>query len=316
MAIGTMGKKCCPGECDDFDIVKFWRTENVTQGLINREWTTTDATLPSGDVDATIAYVDAFDFTSTPTVDAIVVSDAGDLNDTNSAAGVLDLQLREGYLRVSEPTFIRWRSTSEGSLLVDLGLCGADYKRVIAISAATAGEIISDVIELPVGVHKFRAINIDNGGVNSYFRLQLSADGVTFADTSDALDSMASVTPTNDVCVNVKICKPSGLTFDYETDTEIDVTELSTCPVECGAALPSTDSCLTPTGDVLCYDGGKARQYISCEDNAYTYLDTVTGDAVAAEDLVACEGEYNDFIDQTLCEIDAEYLLLISLIAC
>lgn len=68
---------------------------------------------------------------------------------------------------------------------------------------------------------------------------------------------------------------------------------------------------LTPTGIKKCHATGEAQQFISDVDNTYTWLDTVTGSVIDASLLVACEGVYDNFIDQTLCEIDAEYLLLI-----
>ena len=76
--------------------------------------------------------------------------------------------------------------------------------------------------------------------------------------------------------------------------------------------LKACEQCLTPTTLTKCHASGIAQQFISCDmAGGYVWLDTVTAEEIAPENLVECEGVYDNFIDQTLCEIDAEYLLLI-----
>ena len=282
----------------------------MSQGLRNREWTTDLPILGMEDVDATIDFVDTFDYSVAPDVDTVITSNVALLNDTDDTAVVLDYQLREGYIVVDTPVTVRWGASSEGALLVDLGLCGGELKRVVAIASAVGLEYTNSVY-LPTGIHYIRMHNVDNAGSNSSWVPQSSNNGIDFVADNDVLDDLSSTTQPSNECLTVKICETSGETYNFITDEAVDVSTLKTCPISCGAADATVDSCLTPTGDVLCHDAGKARQYISCEDNSYTYLDTVTGEEVDAEDLVSCEGEYNNFIDQTLCEIDAEYLLLI-----
>ena len=224
-----------PQPCETYDLEKFWQLSGVSQGLRNREWTTDLPILGMEDVDATIDFVDTFDYSVAPDVDTVITSNVALLNDTDDTAVVLDYQLREGYIVVDTPVTVRWGASSEGALLVDLGLCGGDLKRVVAIASAVGLEYTNSVY-LPTGIHYIRMHNVDNAGSNSSWVPQSSNNGIDFVADNDVLDDLSSTTQPSNECLTVKICETSGETYNFITDEVVDVSTLKTCPISCGAA--------------------------------------------------------------------------------
>ena len=246
-------------DCEDFDIHTFWTREGLAAGLRNREWSTALPGLTIGSIDEAIDLVDNFDYSIAPTVDTVITANIAALNDGNNSGSVLDFQRREGFIVVDEPVYVRWTANSEGSIIVDLGLCGSEYQRVIAKSKPVGVEF-TDSVYLPAGVHKIRLFNIDNDGTNSYWVAQSSQDDINFVNDNTVLDDIASTTAVFSKCKTVKICKPSGTAYDYITGEVVDTSLLMSCPIDC-EAVPSeeaepVDTCAEESTQAIQSDSG------------------------------------------------------------
>ena len=252
-------------DCEDFEIVKFWQKSGFNAGFTNKEWSTGDATLPSSNAQAASDYVANFDYSIAPTTDTVVTTNIAYINDTENSSAVFDFQIREGYVVVESPLYIRWTANSEGTLLVDFGKCGGDYERVIELSKEVGIEV-TDALYLPVGVHKLRLYNVDNGSTNSAWIGQVSQDNVTFVSDNTVLDALASTTDVAFTCLNAKVCKPSGLIYRLSDGESLDTAELYDCPVACASESSSATASNTHLIEGCILDG-------TDKISAYTIID-------------------------------------------
>ena len=218
--------------CDDFEIATLWAIENKTPGLRRREWVTTDPTFPFGTDEPALDYLRAFDRSQPTTVDEIVTNNTGALNDTANTAAVLDIEERVGCICVTEAFDMRWSTSSEGAILVEIGYCKGPLEEVMWFPKGT-GAAATPVVHFPVGIHKIRLTNMDSGGSNSSWTAQSTQDGVDFVNDNNMLDDMVSTTIPREVCKKVKVCKPSGELIDLLKGLQVDPADCYACEVGC-----------------------------------------------------------------------------------
>lgn len=232
-----------PVECGDFEIITMYAMTGKSAGLRSRDWESPDNTpLPQGDVGAARDLVANFDYTIAPTVDAIVTVNAAALNDANNSATVLDFQIREGYICVAEPFEMRYRTSAEGSVFLELGKCCGPLEELIAHSQSVNGDPSPSTV-IPAGIHKIRLITVDNGRSNSSWTAQTkAADGITWVNNNRVLDDLVSTALPVERTKKIQVCKPSGLFVDLLTGKSIDKAdcycEPLACEACCGSATP------------------------------------------------------------------------------
>ena len=252
--------------CTEFEIVKLFRTPTNADGVFtSREWhdTAPAIALTTGVRTAEgAAFRENHDF-SLP-VDTQGTQTSFVLNDTNNTAAELDIQVVDGYIYVTEPTYIRYATASEGYAAIELGQCCGDLE--LKSEYGAFGYETPSVL-LPVGGHQIRMWNIDSAGSNSSLTLQYSYDDATWVSDNTPPNITISSTPLKEECVTVRVCEDNLAAFDMITGESLDITDFYTCSVGC--ETPTTGS---GTGGNVTVDNFPDQ----CEDND-TPLTTVTG---------------------------------------
>ena len=232
--------------CEEFEIVKLFRSPTNADGVFtSREWhdTAPAIALTTGIRTAEgAAFRENHDF-SLP-VDTQGTQNSFVLNDTNNTASELDIQVVDGYIYVTEPTYIRYTSTSEGYAAIELGECCGTLE--LKSEYGAFGYETPSVL-LPVGGHQIRLWNIDSAGSNSSLTLQYSYDEVTWVSDNTPPNITISSTPLKEECVTVRICEDNLAAFDVLTGESIDLSVMYSCSVSCqvsgGSDLSDYDSC-------------------------------------------------------------------------
>lgn len=231
-----------PQPCENFEITELFEIQNKTAGLRNREWTNLGpANTFSSDPTAPEAYLEAFDFSVAADIETVVTSNVFALNDTSNTASILDYQIREGWICVSEAFEVEWGTNSEGYIGVWLGLCGGQLERVISYAKAVGLER-TPRITIPKGIHKIRLDNLDWGGSNSNWTTYEIIAGVAVARNALG-DSLASTTAPREVCKKVKVCKPSGTLIGLLSKAEIDPANCYECSIACSPGIGVWGGC-------------------------------------------------------------------------
>lgn len=251
-------------ECTNFEIVKLHKLENVVDGLIQSEYETGIAPATAWEQwDDELAWIDmdAVDITTATVITApTIVTGSLQTNDTNNSAWVQDIEYREGYIIVTQPTTVRWTTNSEWALRVELGKCCGGLEEQFTY-AKTVWVWNTPVVEIWVGIHKIKMTNLDFGASNSSWNAQITSDGINWVtDNTPPGMSFSTVKP-QEVCEHIKICEDTwafiGL-IDGAVKTPSDYYD---CKIECdntqnlanaiAAAIIGDDECPCNSEDIV-----------------------------------------------------------------
>lgn len=221
-------------ECSNFELTTLFTMSGIDGQLRNREWETTQSAFPTTAGTAEGRSVrEAHDFSLPTTVDSLVSSIA--LNDTNNIAGLLDIQVIEDYVVVSQPVIGEYFGSSEGYWAFELGACCGDLELLAESGGFNATRTMR--FEIPAGVHKIRIWNIDSAGSNSSATFRYSVDGgATFiTDNTPPMIKFSTVKP-EEKCVQVKVCEDTGAIIGLLTGEVLDPADFYDCSRLCSPA--------------------------------------------------------------------------------
>ena len=221
----------------DFELCKYWMLEGKTPGARNREWITEIPTGSFGDLAAARSALDTFDFSVEPNTDTVITANIAAINDTANTPRVLDIGIRSGFLCVTEPFTMRWRTNSEGAIFFKLGQCGGPLKEVMAY-AKGVGLLPTPEVYIPAGIHRYELINVDTGGSNSNWTPQTTSDFVTWVNNNQVFDSLSSQTNVVQKGIKAKVFKSDGSMVDALSGVALDPTALMHCEIPCEPAEP------------------------------------------------------------------------------
>ena len=234
--------------CEDFVISQFWETNNKSIGARNRNFETDSPRLEEANIDVARQLVKNFDFVNnSPTVDQVLTSSIAVMNDANNSGDVVDFEITEGYLCVTEPFMIRWTTNSEGSFIFELGECLGKSKEVIAHSKSVGFDPTPSTV-IPKGLHSYKLYNIDNNTINSNWTPQVSVDGGnTWNSKTRVFDDISVVNEPYIKCIQAKICKDSGAIINVLTNEAVSSENLFSfdpiCNKSTGETLSQVELC-------------------------------------------------------------------------
>ena len=215
------------GKCD-CGIIDYWTIDGVGGTLLERQWELTEAPASPFPSDATHGrgVREAHDFSLPTTVNTTTSSLV--LNDANNAAGILDMQVIEGYIVVDKEIDARYSGTSEGYWAVELGACCGEFQLLNESGGFFSGRQMT--FTLPVGIHKIRIWNIDSGASNSSATFGYTLDGgVTWINDNTPPNVSYSQTKPTQACNKGYLC--DGKFYDLLKGSEL--VDVQTCKLEC-----------------------------------------------------------------------------------
>lgn len=221
----TVGR--CVNNCEVFD---YYELTNVTGTLRNREWHDTAPTVPNtAGTEEGRNFRLNHDF-SLPTTTDNSQSNL-QLNDTDNTPVELDIQVKEGFVIVTEPMDLRYIDNSEGYWAVELGQCCGELELLAENGGFFAGRNMP--FSLPVGIHKIRLWNIDSGGSNSSANLQYSTDGgISWVTDNTPPNIQISETKPSQECKQGYLCE--GQYFELDKTAPVVFNDsVSLCKIEC-----------------------------------------------------------------------------------
>lgn len=180
--------------------------------------------------------------TSIPDLDVTGINNAN-LNDGNNTANITDLQIKETYIVVEKDFLARYSGTAEGFTGVWLGKCCGDVERIHGFARSGNSGDGEITFEIPKGIHFIRIENLDAGGTNSSFSLEISFDnGQTWLDESNAPWETYSNKPT-ETCNLARICPETGVAQTYDTFEVLDNSKIYFCSKDCISISSSNSKC-------------------------------------------------------------------------
>lgn len=229
-----------------FAVCTAWRTTGggLADTMRRREWTDLGAAPAEVSLAASLSIIGGFDgleggvpLPAAPADTDVVAATTLDINDSNNTGGVLDLEIKQGFVLVAEPFFVRYLMTGSeryNAIYVDK-CCGGVAERIYhaSIDAGAPGVQGDAYGVMPAGIHHMTLYNLDTNGTNASGTFQWSSDGVNWsADESAAPWTRHSAKPV-DSCFKVRI-DDAGVT-DAVTGDAVDVTTLRYCALPCEA---------------------------------------------------------------------------------
>ena len=251
-------------ECSEFEITKLFRLndEGITRGLRRRTWLTGNTVQQTTDSSIPRQIIEDFDPDNQTVVSqTTVVSNVATLDDLNNAAAIQDLEILDGYIVVTEPTTVRWRTNSEGYMAVYLSECCGERKLLMDYSKLV-GVTFTPEVEFPIGIHKIELHNLDIGGSNSNFTPQTRDATGAWVNDRDVLDFAYEDRKPLEECLTVKVCEDTGFIIDLIKNQTVEPETVYSCSLQC--VQPISEKCsYKPTGDCRCYGsgGGQTTRY-------------------------------------------------------
>jgi hypothetical protein len=234
----TVGK--CEDNCELFD---YYEVEGITGTLRNREWhDTAPSTGTTSGTEEGRNFRLNHDFSLPTTTDNTTTTLS--LDDTNNTANELDIQVKEGYIVVTEQMLLRYTSASEGYWAVELGKCCGELELLNENGGFFTGRSMDFTI--PKGIHYIRLWNIDSGGTSSSANLQYSLNnGITWITDATPPNIQISETKPTQTCKQGYLCGSNY--FELDKTTPVVFSEnVRLCELECE---PSNGGGYTTTFD-------------------------------------------------------------------
>lgn len=245
-------------ECEFFE---YWILENYTDGLIRSEYETGNSVITSsqwGDAGVATSIMDAF-VPNTPTTAPIVVGGGFITNDTESSSAIQDIEFKEGYIIVNSPISIYFNTNSEGAIRFEYGQCCGPLETQFT-HAKGVGNSPSPTIDIPIGTHRIKITNLDQGGSNSNWNTYVSYDGINFSLDNTPIGVSFSSTKPIEVCQKGYVC--DGKYYEENKSTEVVFSEsVLSCQVSCAPSNPEVEVINTSISEIeVCADGSPAVQ--------------------------------------------------------
>ena len=218
--------------CEDFvSLGNMYQLNDVSGVLRNREWEIGPGQPGFMSVPAGEAIRTSFDESQATSVAGTWSS--LQVNDTNNAADVQDVQIIDGYVVVDEAIDVRWFSSSAGYFALEVGECCGPLD--LKVEGATQEGTVdpTDSYSFTPGIHAIKMWNIDErAGTARNAEYSLDGGSTWIADNTPPGIAFSDVKPA-EACIPIVKCIPSGAIVNPLTDEAVDPATLTACPQAC-----------------------------------------------------------------------------------